>query len=136
MIHYNKLFNRKNTILLIFLFFIFGCSNNIEIYENGKTVESINWDKTYLISLEIPRNSVCWIETETEELDYFSGAILNDGNTTHITKGEFISSLDYLNFDITLKKDFALNTPDNASITININCNNDELKFKKTYDIN
>ena len=52
------------------------------------------------------------------------------------TKGEFISSLDYLNFDITLKKDFALNTPDNASITININCNNDELMFKKTYDIN
>ena len=136
MIHYNKLFNRKNTILMIFLFFIFGCSNNIEIYENGKTVESINWDKTYLISLEIPRNSVCWIETETEELDYFSGAILNDGNTTHITKCEFISSLDYLNFDITLKKDFALNTPDNASITININCNNDELMFKKTYDIN
>ena len=136
MIHYNKLFNRKNTILMIFLFFIFGCTNNIEIYENGKTVESINWDKTYLISLEIPRNSVCWIETETEELEYFSGAILNDGNTTHITKGELISSLDYLNFDITLKKDFALNTPDNASITININCNNDELMFKKTYDIN
>ena len=86
MFHYNKLFNRKNTILMIFLFFIFGCSNNIEIYENGKTVESINWDKTYLISIEIPRNSVCWIETETEELEYFSGAILNDGNTTHITK--------------------------------------------------
>ena len=67
---------------MIFLFFIFGCTNNIEIYENGKTVESINWDKTYLISIEIPRNSVCWIETETEELEYFSGAILNDGNTT------------------------------------------------------
>ena len=86
--------------------------------------------------LEVPRNSVCWIETDTENIDYFSGAILSDNYVTHISKGEFISKLDFLNFEILLKKDFSLNIPKNSKINININCNNNELKFKKTYDIN
>ena len=140
MSYYNELriifLNKIVFISAISIFIFLGCSKNIEIYEDGNLVDTLSWDKTYVISLEVPRNSVCWIETDTENIDYFSGAILSDNDVTHISKGEFISKLDFLNFEILLKKDFSLNIPKNSKINIDINCNNNELKFKKTYDIN
>ena len=124
-------------ICLLFLFLIFWCSNteNINIFENGIEKNSIAWDKIYTVSVKVPRYSACWIITETQNLDYFSGAIISNDNTAHIGKGEFISTLDYLNFELIIKKDFALNIPEQSTISIDINCNNDQFMFKKTYNI-
>ena len=94
------------------------------------------WDTTYTVSVKVPRNSVCWITTETENIGYYSGAVISDNKTTHIGKGEFITTLDYLNFDLILNKDFSLNTPEISQVSIDIDCNNGEFVFKKTYDIN
>ena len=122
---------------LLFLFFIISCSNteNINIFENGIEKNSIAWDKIYTVSVKVPRYSACWIITETQNLDYFSGAIISNDSTAHIGKGEFISTLDYLNFELIIKKDFALNIPEQSTISIDINCNNDQFMFKKTYNI-
>ena len=128
-----KTFFRYYSILLLLL--IFSCTESIYVFQNGIKSDVIYWDEIYTVSVKVPRYSACWIVTETENLDYFSGAIISNDTTAHIGKGEFISTLDYLNFDLILKKEFALNLPDKSKITIDINCNNDQFMFKKTYDI-
>jgi|TARA_B110000263_G_scaffold214125_1_gene198442 hypothetical protein len=120
---------------LLFLLLTISCSEEIDLFEDGVKKNAIYWDKTYTVSVKVPRYSACWVITETENLDYFSGAILSNNNTTHIGKGEFISTLDYLNFNLILKKDFALNLPLKSTMIIDINCNNDQFMFKKTYNI-
>tara|TARA_B110000014_G_scaffold219382_1_gene174887 strand:+ start:60 stop:455 length:396 start_codon:yes stop_codon:yes gene_type:complete len=121
--------------LSTFLLFLISCSEKISIYQNGDIQETLSWDKVYDVSVKVQRNSVCWVETVPENLDYFSGAIISDQTTAHIGKGEFINRLDYLNFSMVLKKDYSLNSTENSKITINIDCNNGELLFKNTYDI-
>ena len=123
-------------LLLSFLFFIFSCTENINIYENGEIKETLNWDILYDVSVKVKRNSVCWVETVPENLEYFSGAIIADQTTAHIGQGEFINRLDYLNFSIVLKKDYSLNSTPDSKISINIDCNNGEYLFENTYDIN
>ena len=123
-------------LLLSFLFFIFSCTENINIYENGEIKETLNWDTLYDVSVKVKRNSVCWVETVPENLEYFSGAIIADQTTAHIGQGEFINRLDYLNFSIVLKKDYSLNSTPDSKISINIDCNNGEYLFENTYDIN
>ena len=123
-------------LLLSFLFFIFSCTENINIYENGEIKETLNWDTLCDVSVKVKRNSVCWVETVPENLEYFSGAIIADQTTAHIGQGEFINRLDYLNFSIVLKKDYSLNSTPDSKISININCNNGEYLFENTYDIN
>lgn len=123
-------------LLVSFLFFIFSCTENINIYENGEIKETLNWDTLYDVSVKVKRNSVCWVETVPENLEYFSGAIIADQTTAHIGQGEFINRLDYLNFSIVLKKDYSLNSTPDSKISININCNNGEYLFENTYDIN
>ena len=122
--------------LLLFLLFIISCSEKINIYNDGQITETLTWDTVYEVSVKVKRNSVCWVETVPENLDYFSGAIIADQTTAHIGKGEFINLLDYLNFSIVLKKDYSLNPPENSKISINIDCNNGEYLFKNTYEIN
>jgi len=122
--------------LLLFLLFIISCSEKINIYNDGRITETLTWDTVYEVSVKVKRNSVCWVETVPENLDYFSGAIIADQTTAHIGKGEFINLLDYLNFSIVLKKDYSLNPPENSKISINIDCNNGEYLFKNTYEIN
>ena len=123
-------------LLLSFLFFIFSCTENINIYENGEIKETLNWDTLCDVSVKVKRNSVCWVETVPENLEYFSGAIIADQTTAHIGQGEFINRLDYLNFSIVLKKDYSLNSTPDSKISINIDCNNGEYLFENTYDIN
>ncbi|MQF93808.1 MAG: hypothetical protein FI730_05045 [SAR202 cluster bacterium] len=123
-------------ILAIFLLFIFSCTEKINIYENGEIKETLNWDTLYDVSVKVKRNSVCWVETVPENLEYFSGAIIADQTTAHIGQGEFINRLDYLNFSIVLKKDYSLNSTSDSKISINIDCNNGEYLFENTYDIN
>ena len=123
-------------LLVSFLFFIFSCTENINIYENGEIKETLNWDTLYDVSVKVKGNSVCWVETVPENLEYFSGAIIADQTTAHIGQGEFINRLDYLNFSIVLKKDYSLNSTPDSKISININCNNGEYLFENTYDIN
>lgn len=123
-------------LLLSFLFFIFSCTENINIYENGEIKETLNWDTLYDVSVKVKRNSVCWVETVPENLEYFSGAIIADQTTAHIGQGEFINRLDYLNFSIVLKKDYSLNSTPDSKISINIDCNNGEYLFENSYDIN
>jgi hypothetical protein len=122
--------------LLVFLLFAISCSAKINVYEKGELKETLSWDKVYDVSVEVKRNSVCWVETIPENLEYFSGAVIADQTTAHIGKGEFINKLDYLNFSIVLKKEFSLNAPENSKISINIDCNNGEFLFKNTYEIN
>ena len=123
-------------MVMSFLFFIFSCTENINIYENGEIKETLNWDTLYDVSVKVKRNSVCWVETVPENLEYFSGAIIADQTTAHIGQGEFINRLDYLNFSIVLKKDYSLNSTPDSKISINIDCNNGEYLFENTYDIN
>jgi len=122
--------------LLVFLLFAISCSAKINVYEKGELKETLSWDKVYDVSVEVKRNSVCWVETIPENLEYFSGAVIADQTTAHIGKGEFINKLDYLNFSLVLKKEFSLNAPENSKISINIDCNNGEFLFKNTYEIN
>ena len=122
-------------LLFFFLLFIISCSEKINVYKDGQIAESLTWDTIYDVSVKVKRNSVCWVETIPENLDYFSGAIIADQTTAHIGKGEFINRLDYLNFSIVLKKDYSLNPPDNSKISINIDCNNGEYLFKNNYEI-
>jgi len=129
----NKIYT---SFLLVFLLFTIACSPKINVYENGKLKETLSWDKVYDVSVEVKRNSVCWVETIPENLEYFSGAIIADQTTAHIGKGEFINKLDYLNFSIVLKKEYSLNATENSKISINIDCNNGEFLFKNTYEIN
>ena len=124
------------SILAIFLFFIISCAEKINIYENGELKETLSWDTLYDVSVEVKINSVCWVETVPENLEYFSGAIIADQTTAHIGQGEFINRLDYLNFSIVLKKDYSLNSTPDSKISINIDCNNGEYLFENTYDIN
>ena len=121
--------------LLFFLIFIISCSEKINVYKDGQIAESLTWDTIYDVSVKVKRNSVCWVETIPENLDYFSGAIIADQTTAHIGKGEFINRLDYLNFSIMLKKDFSLNPPEVSKISIDIDCNNGEYLFKNSYEI-
>ena len=123
-------------ILAIFLLFIISCAEKINIYENGELKETLRWDTLYDVSVKVKRNSVCWVETVPENLEYFSGAIIADQTTAHIGQGEFINRLDYLNFSIVLKKDYSLNSTPDSKISINIDCNNGEYLFENTYDIN
>ena len=123
-------------LLVFFLFFIFSCTEKINIYENGEIKETLNWDTLYDVSVIVKRNSVCWVDTVPENLEYFSGAIIADQTTAHIGQGEFINRLDYLNFSIVLKKDYSLNSTPDSKISINIDCNNGEYLFENTYDIN
>ena len=62
MSYYNELkiifLNKIVYIIALSVFIFWGCSKNIEIYEDGNLVDSLSWDKTYVISLEAPRNSV------------------------------------------------------------------------------
>lgn len=129
----NKIYT---SFLLVFLLFTISCSPKINVYENGELKENLSWDKVYDVSVEVKRNSVCWVETIPENLEYFSGAIIADQTTAHIGKGEFINKLDYLNFSIVLKKEYSLNATENSKISINIDCNNGEFLFKNTYEIN
>ena len=78
-------------LLVSFLFFIFSCTENINIYENGEIKETLNWDTLYDVSVKVKRNSVCWVDTVPENLEYFSGAIIADQTTAHIGQGEFIN---------------------------------------------
>ncbi|MBL07236.1 MAG: hypothetical protein CL773_05235 [Chloroflexi bacterium] len=123
-------------LLAIFLIFVISCAEKINIYENGELKEKLSWDTLYDVSVKVNRNSVCWVETIPENLEYFSGAIIADQTTAHIGKGEFINRLDYLNFSIVLKKDYSLTSTVDSKISINIDCNNGEYLFKNTYDIN
>ena len=79
MFYYNVLkiifLNKIVFFIVLSIFTFWGCSKNIEIYEEGNLVDSLSWDKTYVISLEVPRNSVCWIETDTKNIDYFLSLI-------------------------------------------------------------
>ena len=80
--------------LLVFLLFAISCSAKINVYEKGELKETLSWDKVYDVSVEVKRNSVCWVETIPENLEYFSGAVIADQTTAHIGKGEFINKLD------------------------------------------
>ena len=59
MSYYNELriifLNKIVFISAISIFIFLGCSKNIEIYEDGNLVDTLSWDKTYVISLEAPR---------------------------------------------------------------------------------
>ena len=122
-------------LLVSFLFFIFSCTENINIYENGEIKETLNWDTLYDVSVKVKRNSVCWVETVPENLEYFSGAIIADQTTAHIGQGEFINRLDYLNFSIVLKKDYSLNSTPDSKISINIAVSYTHLTLPTIYSV-
>ena len=126
----------KKSIKLIPIIFIFlSCSENINLYKNGEKSNHLEWDIPFTISVKVPNYSICWVTTEAKGIDYFSGAILSDSKTAHIGKGEFVSTLDYLNFNLTLNTKFSVDSKNLSDFIISIDCNNGEFLFTESYKV-